>query len=210
MLMRGDRLNFCVRTRVLRMGVLGKNAGGWIKWGDRDRCKVEADQTSIKSEEKMRVNHMTIRAAVSPNMKQMKTRMVFFAGAAAVAMGMTLMAPAASAQQVASQATIPFAFSVNHQVFPAGHYRVVMESENEVRLVSYETRDSAGVVVHTTRSIKNSPENNLEFVRDDEGYELTKVRFGQGLVQTEVALQSKAEREIAKATQFTRTSISTR
>lgn len=153
---------------------------------------------------------MKIRAAVSPMMNQVKTQMAFFAGAIAVALGVMLPAPAASAQQVASQATIPFAFSVNNKEFPAGHYRVVMDSENELRLMNWETGDSAGVVVHTTRSVGTSPRNDLEFVHDEQGYELTRVRFGQGAVQTEAGLQSQAEREIAKGVKFTRTSISTR
>jgi len=154
---------------------------------------------------------MKMKAAVSPLMNQVKTRMVFFAGAAAVALGMTLMAPNASAQNEASQATIPFAFTVNHEVFPAGHYRVVMEAQNYLRLMSFENGDSVGVVVQTSRSIENSPKNNLEFVRDeDSGYQLTRVRFGQGAVQTEAALQSKLEREIAKNAKDARVSISTR
>ena len=192
------------------MGVLGKNAGDWIKCEDRDRSKVEADQTSIKFEEKVTVNQMKIRAAVSPQLNQMKTRMVFFAGAVAVALGMMSMAPAASAQKSESQATIPFSFTVNQKELPAGHYRVVMDAENYVRLVSYETGESAGIVVHTTRSLKNSPKNNLEFLHDGEVYELSRVRFGLGGVETEVALQSQLEQKFASEAKITRTSISTR
>jgi hypothetical protein len=153
---------------------------------------------------------MKNRAAVSPIMNRMKTRMVFFTVAIAVALGMMLPAPAASAQKAESQVTIPFDFSVNQKELRAGHYRVVMDAENYVRLTSWETGESAGFTVHTTRSIKNSPKNNLEFLYDGQGYELTEVRFGQGAVETQVALQSAIERETAKGAKFTRTSISTR
>jgi hypothetical protein len=153
---------------------------------------------------------MKIRAAVSPSINQLKTRTAFFAGAVAAAMGMMLVAPAATAQNEASQATIPFAFSVNHQVFPAGHYRVAMDGQNEIRLVSYDTGDSAAVVVHTTRSVAASPKSSLVFLHDEQGYELTSVRFGQGGVLTEAGLQSRAERALTSGMRFTRTSISTR
>lgn len=153
---------------------------------------------------------MKIRAAVSPIVNQMKTRTVFFASTFAAALGIMLVTPAASAQKSASQATIPFAFEVNHKELPAGHYRVVMDSENSLRLVNWETGDSAGIVVHTTRSVKNSPGNNLVFLRDEQGYELTMVRFGQGAVQTEVVLQSKLDRETAKGAKFKGIGVSTR
>jgi hypothetical protein len=153
---------------------------------------------------------MKIRAAVSPMMNQMKTRVVFFAGVVVMAMGVISSAPAASAQKAESQVTIPFDFSANQKVLRAGHYRVVMDAENYVRLTSWETGESAGFAVHTTRSIKNSPANVLEFLHDGQGYELTSVRFGQGAVETQVALQSALERKTAKDATFTRTSISTR
>ena len=140
---------------------------------------------------------MNIRAAVSPLMNQMKTRTVFFAGAVAAALGIMLMTPVASAQ-VASQVTVPFAFSINHQVFPAGHYRVVMEEGSYLRLQSYETGDSAGVLVYASRRIETSPKNSLIFLHNEQGYQLTTVRFGQGAIQIEAALQTRLEREIAK------------
>ncbi len=136
--------------------------------------------------------------------------MVFFTGATAMALGMMLPATAASAQKAESQVTIPFNFSVNHKELQAGHYRVVMDAENYVRLVSWETGNSAGFTVHTTRSIKNSPKNDLEFLKQGQEYELARVRFGQGAVETQVALQSTVERDIAKDAKLTRTSISTR
>jgi hypothetical protein len=152
---------------------------------------------------------MKIRAAVSPTMNQMKTRMVFFAGAVAMALGMMQMAPVASAE-MASQVTVPFAFSINHQAFPAGHYRVVMDADNYVRLRSYETGDSAGVLVHSSRSFETSPKNSLIFLHNEQGYQLMTVRFGQGALQTEAALQTKLERVIAKNASETRAEVGVR
>jgi hypothetical protein len=153
---------------------------------------------------------MNIRAAVSPVMNQMKTRKVLFAGAVAVALGMMPMAPVASAQDAVSQVNIPFAFSANHQELPAGHYRVLMEAENVLRLVSYETGNSAGFVVHSARSLQTSPKNSLVFLHDERGYELTTVRFGQGSVQTEATLQSKPGEEIVKNASKSRSEIGMR
>ena len=143
---------------------------------------------------------MKFGAAVSPMMSQLKTRVVYFAVAIALMLGLAN-ARIASAQN-ASQALIPFAFSANHQAFPAGHYRVFRESENYLRVVSTETGVSAGLMVRTTRNFEVKPKNSLVFLRDGRGYRLLTVQFAQGSigVQSELAVQPKAEREIAKAT----------
>src|SRR3569833_2953513 len=143
---------------------------------------------------------MKFGAAVSPMMNQLKTRVVYFAVAIALMLGLAN-ARIASAQN-ASQALIPFAFSANHQAFPAGHYRVFRESENYLRVVSTETGVSAGLMVRTTRNFEVKPKNSLVFLRDGRGYRLLTVQFAQGSigVQSELAVQPKAEREIAKAT----------
>ena len=142
---------------------------------------------------------MKIRVAVSPMMNKLKTHTVLFAAAIAVTLGMTN-AKSAHAQD-ASQATIPFAFSANHQAFPAGHYRVFRESENYLKVMSTETGVSAGLLVHTTREFQPSPKNSLVFLHDERGYHLLTVRFAQGSIglQTELAVQPKSEREFAKA-----------
>jgi hypothetical protein len=144
--------------------------------------------------------YMKIRAAVSPVIKsidQLKTRVVYFAAAVAVVLGLLANAPVASAQ-IASQVTIPFAFSANHQAFPPGHYRVVRESDNYLTLVSTETGITAGLMVRTSRTFESVGKNNLVFLRNDRGYRLMTVRFTQGGVQSELTLQPRPEREIAK------------
>jgi len=143
---------------------------------------------------------MKIRAAVSPLVNKLKTRVVYFAVAIALMLGLAN-ARIASAQN-ASQAVIPFAFSANHQAFPAGHYRVFRESESYLRVVSTETGISTGLMVRTTRNFEVKPKNSLVFLRDGRGYQLLTVQFAQGSVgvQSELAVQPKSEREIAKAT----------
>ena len=143
---------------------------------------------------------MKIRAAVSPFMNELKTQVVYFAIAVAVVMGAMVSAPAASAQQDASQATIPFAFSANHQVFPAGHYRAELVGGDYLKLVSWETGVSTGITVHTKRGYKIGAKNTLVFLRDDRGYHLQSVRFAHGALQSEASVQVKTERDIAKAT----------
>ena len=143
---------------------------------------------------------MKIRAAVSPLMNELKTQVVYFAIAVAVVMGAMVSAPAASAQQDASQATIPFAFSANHQMFPAGHYRAELVEGNYLKLVSWETGVSTGITVHTRRGFSVGAKNTLVFLRDERGYHLESVRFAHGTLQSEASIQPKTEHEIAKAT----------
>jgi len=148
---------------------------------------------------------MTIGAAVSPIQNQLKARIALFAVAVAVTLG--LMNARIANAQYASQAKIPFAFSANRQAFPAGHYRVVRESDNYLTVVSTETGISAGLMVRTTRSLTPSGKSSLVFLHDERGYHLMTVRFAHGGVRSELALQPKPEREIAKAGNGTSTEI---
>lgn len=150
---------------------------------------------------------MKFGAAVSPAMNQLKTRVVCFAVAVAMMLGV-MNARSASAQN-ASQATIPFAFSADHQAFPAGHYRVVRESDNYVTVVSTETGIVAGLMVRTTRRVALAGKNSLVFLHDQRGYHLLTVRFAQAGagVQTDMALQPKPERELANGMIGTSTEV---
>jgi len=146
---------------------------------------------------------MKIRAAVSPIMNQLKARVAFFAVAVVVTLGI-LNARSINAQN-ASQVNVPFAFSANHKSFPAGHYRVIRESDNHLTVLSTETGVVSEFLVRTTRTLEPSTKNSLVFVRDERGYHLATVRFGQGGMQTDLTVQPRSEREIAKTT--TRTSM---
>ena len=150
---------------------------------------------------------MNIRAAVSPALSQLKSRFAFFAVAIVVVLSM-MNARCASAQY-ASQVTIPFAFSANHQVFPAGQYRVFRESENYLRVVSTDTGVTATLMGYTSRNLEIKPKNSLMFLHDQRGYHLMTVKFAHGMagVQTELAVQPRAEQEIAKAADVTTTEI---
>ena len=57
-------------------------------------------------------------------------------------------------------------------------------------------------MVRTTRNFEVKPKNSLEFLRDGRGYRLLTVQFAQGSigVQSELAVQPKTDREIAKTT----------
>jgi hypothetical protein len=138
---------------------------------------------------------MNFRAAVSPVMNRLKTQVVYFAVTTAVALGM-MTVQSASAQK-ASRVTIPFAFSANHQAFPAGHYRVVREADNYLTVVSTDTGIAAGLMVHTTRTFEPVGKNSLVFLHDQRGYRLMTVQFAQGGVQSALAVQPRPEREIS-------------
>jgi len=140
-------------------------------------------------------------------MNQLKARVVYFAVAIAVVLGM-MDARSASAQN-ASQVTIPFAFSANHQAFPAGHYRVIRESDNNLTVLSTETGIASELPVHTTRTVAQVGKNSLVFLHNQSGYHLLTVRFAQGRfnVQTDASLKSRPEREIAKASTGSTTEV---
>lgn len=150
---------------------------------------------------------MNFRAAVSPVMNKLKTQVVYFAVATAVTLGM-MTVQSVSAQN-AAQATIPFAFSANHQAFPAGHYRVVRQADNYLTVMSTETGVTAGLMVRTTRNLEVSPRSNLVFLHDERGYHLLTVQFAQGGigVLSELATQPKREREFAKAARNASTEV---
>jgi len=141
---------------------------------------------------------MKIRAAVSPALNKLKARVAFFAVAMAVTLGM--MNARIGYAQNASQVTVPFAFSANHQVFPAGHYRVSRESDSYLIVRSTDTGVGAGLMVRTMRTLEPTGKNSLVFYHDASGYRLLTVRFAQGGLQTDLSVQPKSEREIAKAT----------
>ena len=139
---------------------------------------------------------MKITAAVSPVVNQVKKHVAFFAVAIAVTLGM-MDARSVNAQS-ASQATIPFAFTANHQIFPAGHYRVSRESDNYLILRSTESGVGMGLMVRTTRNFEVAPKSSLVFLRNQSGYHLLTVRFAQGGLRSELAVQPKTENEVAK------------
>jgi len=141
---------------------------------------------------------MKIRAAVAPALNKLKARVAFFAVAMAVTLGM--MNARIGYAQNASQVTVPFAFSANHQVFPAGHYRVSRESDSYLIVRSTDTGVGAGLMVRTMRTLEPTGKNSLVFYHDASGYRLLTVRFAQGGLQTDLSVQPKSEREIAKAT----------
>jgi hypothetical protein len=47
MLKKENRRGFCDENDVFSLGVWSKNAGCWIKWGDKNDCMIKADPTSI-------------------------------------------------------------------------------------------------------------------------------------------------------------------
>ena len=141
---------------------------------------------------------MKIRAAVSPVVNQMKAPFAFFAIAIAVTTGM--MNARSGYAENASQVNIPFAFTADHQIFPAGHYRVSRESDSYLIVRSTDTGLGAGLMVRTKRTLENRGKNSLVFQHDASGYRLLTVRFAQGGLQIDLAMQPKSEREIANAT----------
>lgn len=148
---------------------------------------------------------MKIRAAVSPVVNQMKTRVGYFAVAFAVVLGMTNVRTASA--QYGAQVKIPFAFSANRQAFPAGTYRVFRESDQFLRVVSTETGIETGLLVHTSRGFAPVGKNSLVFRHDERGYYLVHVKFAEGPVQSDMTLLPRNEREIAKAATDSQTEV---
>lgn len=116
---------------------------------------------------------------------------------ALLAVGITtiLFSPEASAQIAAVRLTIPFDFSANHQVLPAGCYTIELLSHSYVLLVDCTTGKVAGMLVSTTTNGKAGVESSAVFQKVGKSMRLTQIRFPN--LQTRLAVQPKPEREIA-------------
>lgn len=115
----------------------------------------------------------------------------------AVLLGSASRAPA----QKASLVTIPFAFEANHRMLPAGDYKVLVMTPHLLSLIDRHTSTYKGYFL-----VRPELENEIEthgrliFLHHDRRYYLTQVRFGGQSVHANLMIPSSLQREMAKNT----------
>jgi hypothetical protein len=124
----------------------------------------------------------------------MKRLLAFLTAFVAVGSTTVVSTPEASARIAAARVSIPFDFSANHQVLPAGCYRVELQSHSYVILVDCTTGKVAGMLVSTTTNRKTG-NSSAVFQKVGKSMRLTQLNFAS--LQTQLAVQPKPEREIA-------------
>ncbi len=104
----------------------------------------------------------------------------------------------ASAQKGAL-VTIPFSFEANHQALPAGDYRVHVLTPRLISLI-----DTSGgtykalLLVHPEQERAIETRGRMIFLRDDNRYFLTQIRFEGWNVHANFALPESLTRELAE------------
>src|SRR5512146_151684 len=105
----------------------------------------------------------------------MKRRLALVSAIFAALFTATLLNPSATAQN--ARVNIPFEFSANRQTLPAGCYKVALQSESVLALVSCKTGRVAVMMVRTTNANQTVARGSLEFYNSGHKYWLTAVRF---------------------------------
>lgn len=103
-----------------------------------------------------------------------------------------------AAAQNAARVDIPFAFSANHQGMEPGCYTVQLQSHTYLTLVDCDTGKVVGLMVRTTNAYKEIDRGSLVFHVSERGYRLSQVRFAFTNMQSDLAVQPKPSRELAK------------
>lgn len=128
----------------------------------------------------------------------MKRRFTILAATLVAALSMLLILPGASAQNSA-RANIPFAFSANHQVLPAGCYQVKVTWNIGLVLANCDGRNIALLMAHTGTAYGYPDHSSLLFRVTPRGYRLIQVRIARSNTETYLLVQQlRSERELAR------------
>jgi hypothetical protein len=128
----------------------------------------------------------------------MKLRNSNVANLLLVALALSLGSAVASAQ-VTGNVYIPFAFTANHQQVPSGFYKVDLLSDRFLALISSKTGATQTVLmVRPAQEAKISERSGLAFYFSGQRYYLKEVKIAGSSVLSELAVQPKPERTLAK------------
>lgn len=124
----------------------------------------------------------------------MKRRITFYIATSAVLLGITV---AAASAQTASRASVPFAFSANRQLLPAGNYQIALHSGSFLSLTNRDTGKVVELLSRKSDAHQEIAQGSLVFHLVGGRYRLTQVRFAHANVESDLAVQqSKLEREL--------------
>jgi len=128
----------------------------------------------------------------------MKLRNVFLANLLLSAMVLSLSCPVASAQDTGS-VYIPFAFTANHQQVPSGVYKIYLLSDRYLALINSKTGATQTVLmVRPAQETKISKRTGFVFYFSGRRYYLKEVKVAGSSVHSELAVQPRPERSLAK------------
>lgn len=114
-----------------------------------------------------------------------------------------LCATSSASAQTAETVTIPFAFTADHQQFPAGNYRIKLLSSYILSLGNIGTAKSELVMVRPDDGGGIETRGRLIFQRTGTEYSLTQVRIPGTSLHSELAVQPKLQQASARNTQQT-------
>jgi hypothetical protein len=118
-----------------------------------------------------------------------------------------LCATANASAQTSETATIPFAFIANHQQFPAGTYEVTRRSDGVMSLFNLETLRTQLLIVRPDQGRAIETRGRLVFLHDGTGYSLIQVWIAETDIHSELAVQPKLQKAMAKNGRQTGSSI---
>ena len=114
-----------------------------------------------------------------------------------LAAGLLCAASNASAQSIET-ATIPFAFSADHEQFPAGTYEVRRLSDGLMSLCNIETKKTEYLMVRLEGGRAVQTRGRLVFHHDETGNLLTQVWIAGTTIHSELMAQPKLQQTAAK------------
>ena len=114
-----------------------------------------------------------------------------------LAAGLLGAATSASAQ-TAERAAIPFAFSADHQSFPAGTYEVRRLSDGIMSLYNFETGKIQLLMVRLEGGRAVQTRGRLVFHHDETGNSLMQVWIAGTTIHSELMVQPKLQQTAAK------------
>ncbi len=128
----------------------------------------------------------------------MKLRNAAFTHLLLIALAVSLVSTPASAQATGT-IYIPFAFTANHQVVPAGFYKVDLLSDRYLALVDGKTGTTRTVLlVRPEEGPSISTRSGFVFQGSGKRYFLKEVKVAGSSMRSELAVQPKSERVMAK------------
>jgi len=114
-----------------------------------------------------------------------------------LAAGLLCAASNASAQSIET-ATIPFAFTADHEHFPAGTYEVRRLPDGLMSLYNLETAKIQLLMVHQEAARAVETHGRLVFHHDEAGNTLMQVWIAGTTIHSELMVQPKIQQAVAK------------
>jgi len=106
----------------------------------------------------------------------------------------------ASAQKGAL-VTVPFAFEANHQVLPAGEYKVHVLTPRMISIIDRSTGTyKALLLVHPQQEREVETRGRMIFLHGEKQYFLTQIRFEGFNVHANLVVSPSLQRELVKQT----------